>query len=459
MKYPLEIEKQIEEITEIVNNWPVKKNIEEVINWVLQFDNDDFDLAFRVIKNLNVVGPENLNSALSIAYSKLMRHAKNKGINLSLKNTLYASIGGASKSGAMISYNFRLINELSSANFLDDNSIKYIEEGKIDNLVLVDDIIATGDQSSKDLREIADRVIPLGVKNIFVLTAIGFKTGIKKVQDTELADVFSALEYDEKDSIVSLDSKFYEGLSYSKRKAIFEKFSKYKGIGYDGVGALIAFYYNTPNCTINSIWTSAHGWIPLFPRMSDVSGIDKHYPELDSALQKPISTDVKQEKACAIFVEGKTHEIFFEELAKKFEQFGFEKLDVISIGPFYSERLIGSLDKLSEKYLLVTEIEVPETGHGKRVKEIVDANKLLTIENIMGYFDIEKIMESDYFSNAIDKEAFKADPKNSQDYLELRLIIKATPTRRDSNVRELVQNYLLDDKVKELIAKIKAFVK
>ena len=167
---------------------------------------------------------------------------------------MFASIGGASKSGAMISYNFRLINELASANFLDDESIKYIENGKIENLVLVDDIIGTGEQSSKELKDIAERVLPLGVKNIFILTAIGFKTGIKRVEEIQLADVFSALEYDNDDTVLSLDSTFYDGLSYAERKEYFEKFSKYKGLGYKGAGALIAFYYNTPNYMESSTW-------------------------------------------------------------------------------------------------------------------------------------------------------------------------------------------------------------
>ena len=151
MKYPIDIEIRLKEIEEVISKWPKKKRLEDVITWMLQFDNEDFDLAFRIIKNLNVIGPEELNSALAISYSKLMRRAKAKKINISLKNTMFAAIGGASKSGAMIAYNFRLINELASANFLDEETIKFIEEGEVENLVLVDDIIATGDQSAKEL--------------------------------------------------------------------------------------------------------------------------------------------------------------------------------------------------------------------------------------------------------------------------------------------------------------------
>ncbi len=72
LKYPIEIEKRLADIEAVISSWPTKKNIEDVVTWMLQFDNEDFDLAFRIIKNLNVIGPDELNSALAISYSKLM---------------------------------------------------------------------------------------------------------------------------------------------------------------------------------------------------------------------------------------------------------------------------------------------------------------------------------------------------------------------------------------------------
>lgn len=457
MKYPIEIEKQIIEIASIVNSWPVKKEVSEVMNWVLQFDNEDFEIAFRIIKNINVLGPEELNSALAISYSKLMRQAKNKNINLSLKNTMYAAIGGASKSGAMIAYNFRLINELASANFLDDDSIKYIEQGKIENLVLIDDIIGSGDQSAKELQELAERVIPLGVKNIFVLTAVGFKSGIKKVIDTELADVFSALEYDEQDCVISLDSKFYDGLPYSQRKQMQEKLAKYKGLGYNGIGALIAFYYNTPNCTINSIWANSYGWIPLFPRISNVTGIDKHYPGLENAVVNPPEPNESSKlpiNSLTIFVEGKTEEIFLEKLGTKFENFGYEKLDVISIGPFYSEKLIASLQNLASNYILITEAEDPNTAHMRRVKDIVKENKLILMDDILTYFDIQRILE-DFLGKLPIEDNHPTSEAETRLYLDIKLFKRPSSSIRQGNIEQLVDNFLLIDRAKQLIDKIK----
>lgn len=454
LKYPIEIEKRLADIEAVISSWPTKKNIEDIVTWMLQFDNEDFDLAFRIIKNLNVIGPDELNSALAISYSKLMRRAKAKKINISLKNTIFASIGGASKSGAMIAYNFRLINELASANFLDEESIKYIEAGEVENLVLVDDIIATGDQSAKELKEIAELMIPLGVKNIFVLTAVGMKDGIKKVQETELAEVFSALEYDEKDTIKSFDSRFYDGLSFQDRKDVFEKMSVYGGLGYGGIGALITFYYNTPNCTLQSIWGDRFGWIPLFNRVSDITGIDKHYPKLEKS--KPQKNPISDDKSSfTVFVKGKADELFFDLLAEKYNNFGFDTFDTISVGALYSDKLLKSLGKLAKKFVIALDKDDPRTSRIEDVKKIVGKDGYIEIENIFKYANINAIIESEEFSKYFEREAFEVDELSQTKQIEMRLIRRVPLAIRERNLTIIVEKYLDKDKIKSLVDAIK----
>ncbi|MGL5373116.1 MAG: phosphoribosyltransferase [Aeromonas veronii] len=458
MKYPIEIENKLSDIENVISSWPTKKSLEDVVTWMLQFDNEDFDLAFRIIKNLNVIGPDELNAALAISYSKLMRRARAKKINISLKNTIFAAIGGASKSGAMIAYNFRLINELASANFLDDESVKYIESGMIENLVLVDDIIATGEQSAKELKEIAEIMIPLGVKNIFVLTAVGMVNGIKKVQETQLAEVFSALEYDEKDTITSYDSNFYDGLSFQDRKNVYEKMSNYGGLGYGGIGALITFYYNTPNCTLQSIWGDRFGWIPLFNRVSGITGIDKHFTKLENAKPQgnpPPTTP----SSLTIFVEGKTDELFFDLLAEKHDNFGFKNIDTISIGPMYSDKLLNSLNKLSENFVIALDKDDRRASRVESVRKIVGEERYIEIEDIINYADIDSIQSSEEFSTYLDREPYEFDESISNKHIEMKLIKKAPLSIKERNLDIIVRKYLNEEKVNALIEKIKSKAK
>lgn len=167
---------------------------------------------------MNVIGNDDLNNALEIAYSKLMRKAIEKGTRIKGDNTLFAGIGEGGKSGSMISYHFRIMNELSEENFLSDETFKYIEKGLVENIILVDDILSTGSQAKKEIEEITKHVLSLGVKNIFLLTVCGMCDGIKMVEDETKAYVFSAFEYSKDDTVMSLDSRFYEGIAYEKRK-------------------------------------------------------------------------------------------------------------------------------------------------------------------------------------------------------------------------------------------------
>jgi hypothetical protein len=252
LKYPVSLQSKLEEVEKTVSSWPVDIVLKDVIKWILQFDPYDYDLAIRVIKNLNVIGHEDLKNALSIAYSKLIRKSVERGTQITSKNTLFAGLGESGKSGSMVSYNFRIINELSEENFQDNEIMdEYIQEGKIENIVLVDDVISTGTQASKNIKELTEKVTPYGVKNIFLLTICGLKEGITKVEEETKAYTFSAFEYDKHDTVLSLDSMFYEDIPYEEREKLLKRLEAYGSIcyktnplGFRGVGALLVFYYN-----------------------------------------------------------------------------------------------------------------------------------------------------------------------------------------------------------------------
>ncbi|MEK5240509.1 hypothetical protein NST99_33200 [Paenibacillus sp. FSL L8-0470] len=61
--------------------------------------------------------------------------------------------------------------------------------------------------------------------------------------------------------------------------------SKKMPIGYEGMGALLIFYYNTPKTTLPIIWGSQNGWIPLFRRVSRINGIESYYKQISNKLK------------------------------------------------------------------------------------------------------------------------------------------------------------------------------
>lgn len=453
MKYPKQLEKRLAEIKSVVDSWPVDKDLHEVMSWILQFEKEDYDLAIRIIKNLNIIGADHLNAALSVAYSKLLRHARDKEIDINKENTLYTPIGSAGKSGAMVAYNFRLINGLNSSYFLSSDTLDMVKEGKIKNLVLIDDIIATGNQSSAVLKEMATKARTLGIQNVFLMTAIGFKQGIEKLRDTQVADVFSALEYDESDTVTNLDSDFYEALTHGQRIRYKDALANYCDWGYGGIGGLIAFYYNTPNCSLPVIWSSKNGWIPLFPRKFDLKNEGPELYSLDELMKEKEPIKVVEKEECSIYVEGKTEELFIQTLAAKYSNFGYHNINIVSIGPFHQKSLITSLMKYSQKVLFVSDEEKDvENAHVIAIRETIDQENLIMIGAVMGYFDVDKIRKSEWFSKIINDDIFDQieNEKELYAYLENKLIKRPSQQRTD-NMRELIDNCSRQEKIDELL--------
>jgi hypothetical protein len=364
MKYPVSHNQRFQEIEEVVAAWPIEKSFDHVLKWLMQFDTEDIDLGVRILKHLNVVGYEDLNTSLSIAYSKLERVAIDKDSRISSQNTLFAGIGDGAKSGAMIGYNFRIANELPEDNFLTDDSLVHLESGLIENIVLVDDVIGTGDQATREIKALTEKVTPFGVKNIFLLTAVGMTDGIKSIIAETKAHVFSAFEYTDLDTATNLDSAFYDGIPHEQRSKLRDRLDYYgrvsskQGLGYGGIGALIAFYYNTPNISLPVIWGSRNSWIPLFKRSVKINGISSYYKQIEASItkKKREKTPVdRKEKELLIFVEGRIDEAFYQYVLGGIGDTGFEKLSIISLGGFGSKTLIENIARLSRYCLFVVE--------------------------------------------------------------------------------------------------------
>jgi hypothetical protein len=469
MKYPISHLSKFEEIEQIVKKWPVEKEFDHVLKWLMQFDSEDLDIGIRVVRNLNVIGFEDLNTALSIAYSKLERMAIDKGTKISSRNTLFAGIGDGAKSGAMIGYNFRLINEIPEDNFIDDESIQYLEQGMIDNVVLIDDIVGTGDQALKEIKALTDKITPFGVKNIFLLTAVGMKDGIDKIAEKTKAYVFSAFEYSELDTVTSLDSYFYEGISHEKRASLrtrleyYGKVSNKAGIGYGGIGALIAFYYNTPNISLPVIWGSKNSWIPLFKRTLKINGINSYYKQIETSInkKKKQKETIHNEEEIILLVEGKSDEAFFEYISEQIiDQVPFAKINVISLGGYSSKKLIDNIARLSAYYLFIIEDDpISNKFYMTQVINNIAENPHIFVKSFIYYININVLFQDEYWSK-LALVYDKIENNNSSRFLhELEKEIKRRILMRGYLLKDFISRFVDVEKIfplkKILIEKIK----
>jgi hypothetical protein len=487
MKYPASLSSQLDEVEYICQSWPQKANFDQVVNWILQFDSDDFDLAIRVIRNLNVIGYEDLNNALRVAYSKLMRRAIEKDARISSKNTLFAGIGDAAKSGSMLSYHFRLINEdVSEENFLDDETLPLLEAGKVDNIVLIDDVISTGRQATTEIERLTEKVTPLGVKNIFLLTVCGMREGIQRVEESTKAHTFSAFEYDTNDTVSSLDSSFYEGINYESRESIKKRLNYYGGIatrreslGYGGVGGLIVFHYNTPNSTLPIIWGNMNSWLPLFKRVHRVSGITSYFNQFDRAVTQKTNLAIQNPPTnssgnLSLFVEGKSDESVFDHLVKEYDlagKLGVSKVEVISLGgALHSSRLFETLGEVKSPALFLLDQD------SKRfAQSAIEAHKkkvhLLFLEpSIMEFFDLNLLLSSEEVLNALPNslgleikdiklDTPDSEPEKLKHILDEILHSPRFRMKKQSYLRLLMQNCISITAIDNFINRVKEEMK
>ncbi|BDD03956.1 phosphoribosyltransferase-like protein [Aureibacter tunicatorum] len=472
MKYPSKIQQQLEDVKSIISSWSINVDFEQVLQWIMQFDNQDFGLAIRILKNLNVIGYDELNEGLEVAYSKLERKAIEAKTKISHKNTIFAGIGENGKSGNMISYNFRLTNEISEDNFvLNDETLEYLEAGQIKNIVLIDDILSTGDSVLSEVKKLTEKTIPLKVENIFVLTAVGMSEGIEKVKEETKGKVhvFSAFEYDISDTVISLDSKFYDGIPYQDRIKVKEKLEYYgnsiyqKGkLGYKGIGGLIVFYYNTPNTTIPLIWGSRNSWIPLFKRATKLTGISAHYKEFDKAIAKKAKAQQTTEKnleEITFYVEGRFDEEFLvSQLDKLISFLELKKASIISLGGFNSKKLIDNLNKLSNtKLLFVAEDDTfAPSGYQKIIKDNIKNSPHIFIQPVMYYIKIDQLYADEDYIRLLPKEEELVDLNDAEKRrLIERKFLRRMSMMRNERLKLLFERHVDESKIELLFKEIK----
>ncbi|MBU8610694.1 MULTISPECIES: phosphoribosyltransferase-like protein [Bacillus] len=467
MRYPEKLIDKLERVKEIHRNWNSSIPFEDVVNWILQFDSEDYKLAIRIIEHINFLNFADIKNSLAIAYSKLIRKSIEKGTKITHRNTLFAGLGENGKSGSMISYHFRVINELSEENFSDNDVL--IESGNIENIVLIDDILSTGHQATKEINKLTEKVTPSGVNNIFLLTVCGMKDGIRKVEEETKAYTFSAIEYSTKDTIIDLDGKFYEGFTYEERERIKKRIEYYGKIaypkqpfGFGQIGSLIAFDFNTPNTSLPIIWSDNNSWIPLFKRARRINGIQSYYKQFEKSKKEKITFDNKNKSELTIYVEGKIEEVFFDLLIQEknlVEILGYEKVNVVSLGgAIMSEKLLIQLLNEKQEQVFIFEDDM----HIRRIIEREPYNNLKVVlmgPNIMSFFNIKDIIKLEKNDKQLDEMTNGMEVTDKLYFdIEMLLIKKRTPTQRFNILKEYISKYfnneMFDNFIKEVKAKL-----
>lgn len=459
---PSSIASQLERLERAIACWPIQFSIDHAIKWVLQFDSDDYLLALRIIESLDVLAQRDVRSAFEVAQAKLERAAVEKGSPIKGNNTLYAGVGQAAKSGAVMAYHYRLTAQISEGDFFFRDDEEAIDFSKIDNIVLLDDVIGTGKSVTTDVTSIAEEVHSLSkTRNIYVLTVAGYADGISQVVKETGASVISALEYSSKDTVTDFDAAFYSNLPMSERNRTLERIKRYcritsrSDLGYGGVGGLLVFDHNTPNTTLPLIWANGNGWIPLFPRAGRIQGAAKVLKVVEEerrseAQQQEKSPPQKGSIDITLFVEGKYDEIFVDVMRTRMgfaEKIGVKDVNAVALGGLtQSTRLIDLLRESRKFSIFILDGDIYSKRLGSRINLNESTGLIYLTPTFSALLDFSKIYADEArFRGLPDPNGDPSDESWMRDF-EIAVIKRGNVSANSERIAQVIEEYLDKEK-------------
>ncbi|ETK41848.1 MAG: hypothetical protein A2W79_08455 [Pseudomonadales bacterium RIFCSPLOWO2_12_60_38] len=473
---PSSIASEIERVERAVGCWPTSVPIDHVIRWVLQFDRDDYGLAIRILENIDVLAQRDVRAAFEVAQAKLERAAIEKGAPIKKSNTLYAGVGQASKSGAVMAYHYRLAAQVSESDFFTQDEEDEIDFSQIENIVLLDDVIGTGQSVATDIARVIEEVHSLTKsRNVYVLTVAGYVEGISKLVNETGASIISALEYSTKDTVNDLDAPFYNGLPMSERARTLDRIKRYcriaarSDLGYGNIGGLLVFDHNTPNTSLPLIWARGNGWMPLFARAGRIQGTAKVFKEAKAereaeASQLPPAPEHVPNKSAidlTLFVEGKFDERFVDVMRARFglaKRLGVGDVNAVALGGVAQSGRLFELLRESRKYAVFVLEGDPHSLRMARRIEPSSTTKVMHLKpSFVALLDLQKVKEAVERFPGLPEPAGEFENEKWLSEVE-RVLKRGSMSASSERTAQIVEEYLDPVKYEAFVQELAEYV-
>ncbi len=267
------------DLVKIFNN---DVSISKYEEWLQQFEQTEIPYIEKLITNFNYFSFFRVQKHLSELYDSIMKAV------IDLDNVIFVPVGYVVKSGSVVAYFFRKVNQLRENQFLPYSELNANSLNKIETIVFLDDYIGTGHQSINVWRNIKTNFDQLEkFPKLIYATIVGYTEGVNKVEQATDFKVITSFAYGPDQLPFHPDSKIFNSENeLSKAKEIISKYGqklypKYP-LGYKDNSGLFSFFYSTPNNTLPIFWSIQNNWTPLLPRGDDFR--DPQYlvgPEID----------------------------------------------------------------------------------------------------------------------------------------------------------------------------------
>lgn len=252
----------------------------DVINWLGNFKEEDWDNALTVSERIKYFKNSAILSEIDAFLAQILKLYPHKIINVSF-------LGEFGKSGTHLMYYFKKSpsykNNPSQFKIL-THLRKIHTKIKNDNiLLLIDDFIGTG-ESAKNFfnHEIKQQLISkqLSIKTLFLCVA--YMEDAKRLLDNEIPnnEIFGTpyrKAFSNNGSIFGYRKKMvcikdfclnYGKNLFSVMDHTTQSLTDYP-LGYGNSQSLIAFNHTSPNNSLPIIWSNKNSWTPLFARSSE----------------------------------------------------------------------------------------------------------------------------------------------------------------------------------------------
>ncbi len=282
------------ELQEVVDRWGQYKgrNVgpETVRAWLAQCGNvSEQKLMFRVLKHLRYYSTSQIRSKMREAHGIVERRMAERNLSHRIAHgqrkrgdILVSHLGGVAKSGVRYGQLYADENGLKTGSVVERDRLgrTLAALSGINALVLVDDMIGSGQSAVEAFKELAEgsrEILRRSELVVVYVVVCGFEAGKARVEDElekldlpVLVHICDSLT--EADRCFSDTSTVFESPADRKRAedlatALGRRLVKTAPLGYGNCQSLVVFDTNCPNNSLPVLWAEGNDWRPLFKRL------------------------------------------------------------------------------------------------------------------------------------------------------------------------------------------------
>ncbi len=241
----------------------------EYSKWINQFERADIPFIEILVSQIKYLSIRRTENHIRNLYSLLLTEIE------SIDHVLFIPVGYVVKSGSVVAYSFRKLNQIPENRFIPYSDLDSKTLSGIKYLILIDDLVGTGNQCSEVWRDLTTKLNQFNADpQLIYATLVATEHGKKETEDKTTFKVISSLIINNSEIPFREESKIFENENIKgKTKELVAKYGKdlypKYPLGYKDNSLLIGFYYSTPNNTLPIFWSSHNNWQPLLTQGDD----------------------------------------------------------------------------------------------------------------------------------------------------------------------------------------------